>query len=59
MYGVFIGHFDGFHTTDQQVDTLVAEYRKQARNGFKIKDLEFAKAVCCLKLICVVKVGHG
>ena len=43
----------------------MAEYRQHARNafsdedGFSDEDLEFARAVCCLKLICVVKVGHG
>ena len=60
---MFIGHFDGFSYVgpdpDQQVRELVTEYRQHARNGFSEEDLEFAKAVCCLKLICVVKVGHG
>ena len=58
---MFISHFDGFSyvATDQQVSELVTEYRKHARNGFTREELEFAKAVCCLKMICVVKVGHG
>ena len=59
--GMFIGHFDGFSyvATDQQVSTLVNEYSQRARGEFTTGDLQFAKAVCCLKLICVVKVGHG
>ena len=63
MCGMFISHFDGFSyvATDQQVNTLVNEYKlaELARNGFTTEELEFAKAVCCLKMICVVKVGHG
>ena len=58
---MFISHFDGFSyvATDQQVSTLVNEYCEHAGNGFTREELEFAKAVCCLKMICVVKVGHG
>ena len=63
MCGMFIGHFDGFSYVatdrDKRFREMVAEYRKHARNEFSDEDLEFARAVCCLKLICVVKVGHG
>ena len=48
-----------FIATDQEVDEVVTEYRQHARNGFSAEELQFAKAVCCLKLICAVKVGHG
>ena len=47
-----------FIATDQEVSEVVAAYRKHAVNGFSPKELEFAKAVCCLKLICIVKVGY-
>ena len=61
MCGMFIGPFDGFSyvATDQQVSEIVTEYCQHARNGFTREELEFAEAVCCLKQICIVKVGHG
>ena len=48
-----------FIATDQEVDEVVTEYCQHAKNVFGAEELEFAKAVCCLKMICVVKVGHG
>ena len=57
---MFYHHFDVFFTaTDQEVDKVVTEYCQHAKNVFSAEELEFAKAVCCLKMICVVKVGHG
>ena len=38
---------------------MIDKYRLQAKKVFTTEDLEFAKAVYCLKMICVVKVGHG
>ena len=46
-----------FIATNKQVSDLVNAYTQHERTGFEHEDLQFAKAVCCLKLICVVKVG--
>ena len=57
---MFSHHFNAFFiATDQEVDDVVTEYCQHAKNVFNTEELEFAKAVCCLKMICVVKVGHG
>ena len=48
-----------FIATEKDVSDIVTEYCQHASNGFTTEELEFAKAVCCLKQICIVKVGHG
>ena len=48
-----------FIATDQEGDKVVTEYCHHVKHVFSAEELEFAKAVCCLKMICVVKVGHG
>ena len=48
-----------FIATKQEVDEVVTEYRQHAKNVFSDEEVEFAKAVCFLKMICVVKVGNG
>ena len=45
-----------FIATDKEVTDLVDTYKRHAKNGYNREDLMFAKAVCCLKLICIVKV---
>ena len=38
---------------------MVATYQERAGKEFTAGELEFAKSVCCLKLICIVKVGYS
>ena len=38
---------------------MVKAYRQSLVKGFNDEELEFAKAVCCLRQICAVKVGPG
>ena len=59
MWDVLIPFSCFLQATDQEVDEVVTEYCQHAKNVFGAEELEFAKAVCCLKMIRVVKVGHG
>ena len=43
--------------TDAEVSEVVKAYRQSSAKGFNDEELEFAKAVCCLRQICAVKVG--
>ena len=45
--------------TSQEVSEVVKAYRQSLLKGFNDEELEFAKAVCCLRQICAVKVGLG
>ena len=43
--------------TNQEVGEVVATYRQTSRKEFSQEELKFARAMCCLRQICVVKVG--
>ena len=45
--------------TDAEVSKVVMAYRQSLVKGFNDEELEFAKAVCCLRQICAVKVRLG
>ena len=58
MWDVSQPSFDAFFiATNQEVSEVVDTYRQTSTKGFSQEELEFAKAVRCLRQICVVKVG--
>lgn len=47
-----------FYTASEaEVKEVVTAYRQTAVEGFNAKELAFAEAVCCLRLLSVLKVG--
>ena len=50
-----------FTATDQEVriSNILAAYQPPGVNLFSERELQFARTVCCLKPICIIKVRYG